>query len=134
MTLENLLRIKQLHHEPPDPREIKNLITAAIDRINDAQISSLSYASRFDLAYNSSYGFALAALRRAGFRTDKRYLVFQCLIHTTLLCKSTVRIFSICHEKRNLAEYEGHFEKDMQLLKELIKATLELKDFLKTKQ
>ena len=61
---------------------------AAAERLVDAENSSLSYASRFDLAYNAAHGLALAALRACGYRTDKRYLVFQCLIHTTALSKA----------------------------------------------
>ena len=130
MTLENLVKIKALRSELPDQREINNLITAAVDRLQDAQNSALSYASRFDLAYNAAYGLALAALRTSGYRSDKRYLVFQCLVHTTSLDKSVVRLFSVCHEKRNLAEYEGHFEKDELLLAELITATIEIRRYI----
>lgn len=65
MTLENLVRIRQLNSEPPDRREFEGLVNAAIDRLND-------------------------------------------------------------HEKRNLAEYEGYFETDEQLLSELIASAREL--------
>jgi len=123
MTLENLLRINQLHSEPPDSREFSGLVRAALDRLTDAEVTELSYASRFDLAYSAAHGFALAALRAAGYRTDKRYLVFQCLVHTVDFSRSRTRIFTVCHEKRNLAEYEGCFEIDEQLLSELIDCT-----------
>lgn len=123
MTLENLVKIKQLNNEPPDKKEFKGLVGAAVDRLNDSQHEALSFASRFDLAYSAAHGLALAALRAAGYRSDKRYLVFQCLAHTTNLSKTQIRIFSKCHDKRNLAEYEGHFETDEQLLAELITNT-----------
>ena len=126
MTLDNLFKINQLKQEAPDEREILGLINAANDRLNDAEKVSLSYASRFDLAYNAAHGFALAALRTRGYRSDKRYLVFQCLEHTTELNKVQIRLFAKCHDKRNLAEYEGHFETDEQLLSELIDNTKEL--------
>lgn len=127
MTLENLVRIHELNKEAVDKREFMGLVNAASDRLNDAKNNSLSYASRFDLAYNAAHGFALAALRAAGYRSDKRYLVFQCLVHTTAIDKKHVRLFAICHEKRNMAEYEGHFEIDEQLLSELITYTKKLK-------
>ncbi len=120
MTLENLARINQLNSEPPDKKEFEGLVNGAVDRLKDSQLEVLSYASRFDLAYSTAHGLALAALRAAGYRSDKRYLVFQCLTHTTDLNKVQIRIFSACHEKRNLAEYEGHYETDEQLLSELI--------------
>jgi len=123
MTLENLVKINQLNSEPPDKNEFKGLVKGAVDRLNDSQLEALSFASRFDLAYSSAHGLALAALRAAGYRSDKRYLVFQCLVHTTDMDTVQIRIFSACHDKRNLAEYEGHFEPDEQLLSELITNT-----------
>ncbi len=93
--LENLLRSGGLKAEPPDRKECEGLMRSAVDRLKDAQTSSLSFASRFDLAYNAAHALALTALRLCGYRSDKRYLVFQCL----------------CHERRNLAEYEGYMMK-----------------------
>jgi hypothetical protein len=127
MILENLVRIHQLNKEAADKREFDGLVNAASDRLNDAENSSLSYASRFDLAYSAAHGLALAALRAAGYRSDRRYIVFQCLIHTTTINKKYIRLFSKCHEKRNLAEYEGHFKADEQLLSELLTCTKELR-------
>jgi len=42
------------------------------------------------------------------------------------MANAKMRVFSLCHERRNLAEYEGHMDVDEQLLAELIKNTLEL--------
>jgi hypothetical protein len=130
MTLENLVRIHKLKKEAAEKREFDGLIIAASDRLKDAENTSLSYASRFDLAYNSAHGFALAALRSAGYRSNRRYLVFQCLVHTTEIDKKYIRLFAACHEKRNLAEYEGYFDADEQLLTELIACTKELKSIV----
>jgi len=126
MTLENLARIREIHSEPPDKREFKGLVSAAVDRLTDAENQGLTYASRFDLAYNAAHGLALAALRAAGYRSDKRYLVFQCLVYTVNLTKGQVRLFSVCHDRRNRAEYEGQFESDESLLAELIENSKKL--------
>ncbi len=131
MTLENLVRINQLKQEPPDKKEFTGLLSSALDRLNDAQNTDLSFASRFDLAYSAAHGLALAALRAAGYRSDKRYLVFQCLSHTTTLAQTQIRLFSLCHDRRNLAEYEGHMDADEQLLAELITATVALSEQVK---
>ncbi len=131
MTLENLVRIKQLNSEPSDKREFEGLVRAAVDRLNDAENDGLSYASRFDLAYNAAHGLALAALRASGYRSEKRYLVFQCLVYTVNLSKGQTRIFSMSHERRNLIEYVGHVETDEQLLAELIAGTKELLKLVK---
>jgi hypothetical protein len=43
------------------------------------------------------------------------------------LDKGAIGLFSKCHEKRNLAEYEGQFEVDERLLDELIESAKKLK-------
>ena len=101
---------------------------SAVDRLKDAQTSSLSFASRFDLAYNAAHAHALAltALRLCGYRSDKRYLVFQCLVHTADVGKVQVRLFALCHERRNLVEYEGYMDEDPALLAQLLESTAQL--------
>jgi len=129
MTLENLknlARVGQLKAEPPDQRELDGLVRSAKVRLADAKNVSLAPDSRFDLAYNAAHALALAALRRQGYRSDKRYLVFQCLTHTLEFPSAKSSVFSLCHNRRNLAEYEGHLEIDDQLLDELIALTDEL--------
>jgi hypothetical protein len=123
MTLENLLKIGKIRKEPFDQQEHDGLYISARDRLTDSQNTSLSFSSRFDLAYSAAHGLALVALRKAGYRTDKRYLVFHCLNYTTNLSNVSVRIFARCHELRNLSEYEGYFDPDEQLLRELITQT-----------
>ncbi|WP_028535397.1 hypothetical protein [Paludibacterium yongneupense] len=120
--LENLLRSGGLKAEPPGRKECEGLLRSAIDRLQDAHSPSLSFASRFDLAYNAAHALALTALRLCGYRSDRRYLVFQCLAHTLHLSKAQVRLFDLCHNRRNLAEYEGYMEVDDALLAELIAA------------
>ncbi len=119
--LENLVR-SGLKAEPPDRKECAGLLRSAIDRLKDARNPALSFASRFDLAYNAAHAMALTALRLQGYRSDKRYLVFQCLVHTLDMSKARVRLFALCHERRNLAEYEGYMDVDEVLLADLIAA------------
>lgn len=121
--LENLVRSGGLKAEPPDRKECEGLLRSAIDRLKDAHNTALSFASRFDLAYNAAHALALTALRLQGYRSDKRYLVFQCLVHTLDAGKPQVRLFALCHERRNLAEYEGYMDVDDALLADLLAAT-----------
>jgi hypothetical protein len=121
--LDNLVRSGGLKAEPPDRKECIGLVRSAADRLRDAQNPTLSYASRFDLGYNAAHALALTALRLKGYRSDRRYLVFQCLPHTIALDKVQVRLFALCHERRNLAEYEGYMDVDEPLLKELLTST-----------
>ncbi len=121
--LENLVRSGGLNKEPPDRKECEGLLRSAIDRLKDAHSPALSFASRFDLAYNAAHALALTALRLQGYRSDKRYLVFQCLAHAIDASKAQVRLFALCHERRNLAEYEGYMDVDAALLTDLLAAT-----------
>lgn len=97
--LENLQRSGGLKAEPPDRKECDGLMRSARDRLTDAGNPQLSFASRFDLAYNAAHAIALTALRLQGYRSDKRYLVFQCLIHSADVNKVQVRLLALCHER-----------------------------------
>lgn len=90
--LDNLVRIGKLKREPSSARELRGLRDSAQSRLADAGLSSLSFDSRLDLAYNAAHALALCALQR-----------------------------------RNLAEYEGHLERDDRLLTELIAAATTLR-------
>lgn len=124
--LDNLVKIKQLKTEPPDQAEFDGLVGSARRRLQDAQIDGLSEDSQFSLAYGAAHSLAVAAMRWHGYRSDNRYLVFQCLIHTVNLDNSKWRVLDTCHKQRNLAEYEGHIEITPRLLGELIEITKEL--------
>ncbi|MDR0780280.1 MAG: hypothetical protein LBF16_06245 [Pseudomonadales bacterium] len=120
MSLENLEKISKLKAEPPDAREIGYMINAAVRKLQDSCNSGVSFDGRFELAYSAAHSLALAALRLHGYRSDQRYIVFQCLAHTVGIDAVKVREFGNYHRKRNLAEYEGGFDPDEQLLAELI--------------
>ena len=125
--LDNLVRIGKLKREPASPRELRGLRESALARLADAGRDGLSFDSRFDLAYNAAHALALYALRWLGYRSDNRYLVFQTLTHTAGLPPETWRVLAKAHERRNLAEYEGHLERDETLLAEVIAAALRLR-------
>lgn len=126
--LDNLVRIGRLKREPPSAREQQGLLDSARVRLADSTLASLSFDSRFDLAYNASHSLALYALRRLGYRSDRRYLVFQTLPHTIGLPPDVWRVLAKAHERRNLAEYEGHLERDERLLTDLITAAERLSE------
>jgi hypothetical protein len=121
--LENLQRIGKIKAEAPNARELAGLLASGERRLTDARRADLAFDSRFDLAYNAAHALALYALRRLGYRSDNRYLVFQALPHTLGLPAAQWRVLARAHEQRNLAEYEGHLEHDDQLLVDLLAAT-----------
>lgn len=119
--LDNLVRIGKLKAEPASDREIEGLIKSGVARLRDSKVESLSIESRFDLAYNAAHALSLAALRRAGYRSESRYLVFQCLKHTLSLSDEQWRVLDQAHRKRNMAEYEGELDLNESLLESLIR-------------
>ena len=129
--LDNLVKIGKLKHEPPDKNEFDGMVTSAEIRLNDAKIDGLSLDSKFTLAYGAAHALALAAMRWHGYRSENRYLVFQCLEQTLGIETAKWRVLDQCHKRRNIAEYEGHLEIDSQLLNELIEISTELLELVK---
>ena len=120
--LDNLVRAGQLNPEPPVQEEIAGLFHSGTCRLDDAAREDLSLESRFDLSYNAAHSLALAALRFHGYRSNSRYMVFQCLQHTIDLPREQRRVLDDAHRKRNLAEYEGAMDID----ETLVDATLQI--------
>ena len=118
--MENLVRIDKLKRERCSTREFRGLVSSAEARLLDATKPTLAPDSRFDLAYNAAFALALAALRYRGYRSDKRYVVFQVLPHTLGMPASTVRVLATCHDRRNRAEYEGLIDINETLISDLI--------------
>lgn len=117
-----LERLSQLTAEPPDEKEFAGLKKSGLVRLTDAENTANSLESRFDLAYNAAHSLCLAALRYQGFRSEKRYIVFQVLPHTLGLGPEVWRVLAKAHEIRNLGEYEGDLDIDERILSDLIAA------------
>jgi hypothetical protein len=118
--LERLVGARGLKRESPSRIEYDGLVQSGKARLKDADKETLSFESRFDLAYNAAHALALAALRRLGYRSSNRYLVFQILPLTTGLPASVWRVLSTCHQKRNQSEYEGVVDISGRLLDDLL--------------
>ena len=103
--LDNLVKINQLKREPPDQKEFDGMVDSAKRRLQDARVEQLSDEGRFFLAYGAAHAISLAAMRWHGYRSENRFLVFQCLQHTVGLDKVKWRVLDQCHKVRNLAEY-----------------------------
>ena len=114
--------------EPTDADECARLLRSAVVRLQDARHPTLSMESRFDLTYNAGHAAALSALRMHGYRSENRYLVFQCLQHTLHFTSSQWRPFDQAHKSRNLAEYEGDLNVSTVVVAELIEHVAHLID------
>jgi hypothetical protein len=126
--LDNLVRAGKLKREQPSRKELETLRGSGERRLGDAERNDLSFDSRLDLAYNAAHALGLFALRRMGYRSDNRYLVFQTLPHTAGMPAATWRVLAKAHERRNTAEYEGRLEHDERLLADLLNAARALRE------
>lgn len=124
--LDNLVAIGKLKAESPAKSEIVGLLRSGLVRLDDAERDDLSLESRFDLLYNASHALALAALRQHGYRSESRYLVFQCLQHTVDLPREQWRILDQAHRKRNRAEYEGDVDVDEEFVAAMTRVAREV--------
>ena len=118
--LDNLVRIGKLKKETPSQVEFDGLLCSGQLRLQDAYNKANSLEGRFDLAYNAAHALCLATLRWHGYRPENRYVVFQTLPHTLSIDTAVWRTLAKCHQRRNVAEYEGHLEVDEQLLADLL--------------
>ena len=119
--LDNLVKIGKLNVDPSTDDEIRGLIRRGLVRIEDYKHPDLSIETRFDVAYGAAYALCLAALKNSGYRSESRYIVFQCAQHTIGLEPHYWRVMSDAHRQRNIAEYEGHIEVNEQLLEALVR-------------
>ena len=119
---ENLVDIGQIKQEPGDQKEFNGLVHSGQSRLKDSRLDALSLESRFDLAYNAAHALSLAALRWHGYRSENRYIVFQCLQHTINAGPEVWRVLAHCHSLRNRGEYEGLLEVNERLVLDLLQA------------
>ena len=124
--LDNLVRIGQLKAEPRNEAEVKRMLAMARTHLDDAQVASVSREGRFISAYSAAHAAALAALRWHGYRSENRYMVFQCLTHTLNWPAPRWRVLDAAHQKRNVAEYEGFLEVEESAIAELCALVAEL--------
>lgn len=121
--LDNLVKTGKLKTEPPDQNEFNGLLDAARFQLQDSQLANLTEHSRFSLA---DFLWHMAQpTHRHGYRSENRYMGFQCLQYTVGMETAKWHVLDKCHKQRNLAEYEGHLDITPQLLQELIAVTEE---------
>jgi len=119
--LENLVKIGKLKVDPSTDDEVMGLIQRGLVKMEDYKHPDLSIDTRFDIVYGAAHALCLAALKNAGYRSENRYIVFQCAQHTIGLEPEYWRVMSDAHRQRNVAEYEGYIEVNEQLLEALVR-------------
>ena len=124
--LDRLVSINKLKAEPRNEVEARKMLAMARIHLADTRLAGLSPEGRFTGAYNAAHAAALAALRWHGYRSEKRYIVFQCLTHTLNWPASRWRVLDAAHQNRNLAEYEGFMEVEDSAIAELCAVVADL--------
>jgi hypothetical protein len=120
------VRAGKLKAEPRNEAEVGRMLAMARTRLRDAKLAGASREGRFTSAYNAAHAAALAALRWHGYRSENRFMVFQCLSHTVNWPAARWRVLDTAHKKRNLAEYEGVLDVEESSIAELCALVAEL--------
>jgi hypothetical protein len=120
------VRAGKLKAEPGNEAEVGRMLAMARTRLRDAKLAGASREGRFTSAYNAAHAAALAALRWHGYRSENRFMVFQCLSHTVNWPAARWRVLDTAHKKRNLAEYEGVLDVEESSIAELCALVAEL--------
>ena len=112
MSLENLLKTKQLQPHNPTCEAVQRLLQAAARNIADARLEVVSFDTRFDAAYKAIMQCAMAALWANRYRTSTsqpghHQTAIQTLSKTIGLEQSTVIVLDALRKQRNVSDYEG---------------------------
>ena len=115
--LNNLIKERRLKEGALAETGIARLISNGKACLEDARNKELKEETRFDLARAAACALSLAARQITGCRPNgNRYVVFECLKHTSGISGEDVRISDDAHRIRDLVEYEGGAEFDEQII------------------
>ncbi|MFQ6332582.1 hypothetical protein [Methylophilus sp. 3sh_L] len=125
MSLDNLLKIKQLQLHHPTNDALLRLLDAIRRNIADSQVEAVSGETRFDAAYKAIMQSAMMGLWLNGYRTSTsqpghHQTAIQSLSMTLAVDKSVVIILDVLRKQRNVSDYEGDPISD-EAVKECIK-------------
>ena len=112
MSLENLVKIKQLQHHTTNPQEVARLMLAAAESLSDARNEGLSDSSRFDLAYKAIMQCAMIGLLVNGYRPSTNtpghhQTMIQSLGLTVGVENEVWVVLDTLRKKRNQSDYSG---------------------------
>lgn len=112
MTLENLLKVGSVKRHAPTGSELRRLLSAARQNLEDAAIPQLSAGAQFDIAYKAIMQCALLALLANGFRPASgvpghHAVVIQSLPKTLGIPQERMALLDQLRQKRNLLDYTG---------------------------
>lgn len=134
MSLENLLKIKQLQLHSPSNEALLRLLDAIKRNIEDSQVEAVSGETRFDAAYKAIMQSAMLGLWLNGYRTSTsqpghHQTAIQTLPTTLGVDKSVVIVLDALRKQRNVSDYEGDPISDQAVI-ECIKQAGKLHQYL----
>ena len=128
MSLDNLLKTRQLQVHNPSKEAVQRLLESAKRNLSDAHVVAVSEENRFDAAYKCIMQCAMAALWVNGYRTSTsqpghHQTAIQTLPTTIGLPASTVIILDSLRKQRNVSDYEGDPISDQAVIECIKQAT-----------
>lgn len=112
MSLDNLVKTRQIQPHRTDAEEIGRLLDAAATSLRDARVKAISAEHRFDAAYKAIMQTARALLLAHGYRPatsapGHHQLVIQVLPTTIGMSKDRVVVLDALRKQRHLVDYTG---------------------------
>jgi hypothetical protein len=112
MSLQNLLKIGQLHAHAATREEIQRLLAAADRNCQDSGVTGISDGARFDLAYKAVMQCAMVGLMANGYRPSTtlpghHQTMIQSLGLTLGVPAQTWVVLDQLRKKRNANDYSG---------------------------
>ncbi|MFH2006633.1 MAG: DNA-binding protein [bacterium] len=112
MTLENLCKVGKLHAHEPSTGEITLLLASARRSLQDANVTVISSATRFDKAYKTIVKSAMVGMLANGYRPatgepGHHVTLLQSLPKTVGMPNDQVVILDALRKKRNSSDYAG---------------------------
>ena len=126
--LDNLLAMGELQPQPPRKNEIDGILQRAAELLEGAQYPSNPLSVRFSLAYSAAHALANGALRMAGYRSNRRGVVFQCIVHVLPCSDDEAATLITAHGIRNDVEYDGLLDPHLGFVEDLLKVTCMIQD------
>ncbi len=112
MSLENLLKTRQLQAHEPTRAAVRRLLQAVVRNLADARVEEISAENRFDAAYKAIMQCAMVALWANRYRASTsqpghHQLAIQTLSKTIGLEQDKVIVLDALRKQRNVSDYEG---------------------------
>ena len=126
--LDNLLALGELQRQPPRKSEIEGILRRAAELLEGAQNTSNPLSVRFSLGYSAAHALAHGALRMAGYRSKRRGVAFQCIVHVLPCSDDEAATLITAHGIRNDIEYDSLPDPHPGFVEDLLTVTRMIQD------